>query len=70
MVKAAYAALFEHSGVWYMVSRKVAKAKIRYCKKCQIGRIITNAKGMIFCSLCGTEYKKVGNGLRIARSNY
>ncbi len=53
-----------------MVSRKVAKSKIRYCKKCKIGRLITNSKGMIFCSLCGAEYKQVGNRLKLISSNY
>ncbi len=51
-------------------SRKIAKSKIRYCKKCKVGRIITNSRGMIFCSLCGAEYKRVGKGLRLVSSNY
>ena len=52
------------------MTRRIAKSKIRYCRKCKIGRIITNSKGMIFCSLCGAEYKKSGNRLLLVRANY
>ena len=57
-------------GVCVMKSRKIAKAKIRYCKKCKVGRIITSPRGLIFCSLCGAEYKRHGKGLRLVTSNY